>query len=70
MKKKDKQTIFQTDAADLAKQVHELNLKLASLSINRYTNQSKNIRERKNLRGQVAVIKTVIRIKELENGKV
>jgi ribosomal protein L29 len=68
MKKKEKQIILESDTKDLSKQASELKKKLASLSVNRYTNQSKNVRERKNIRLQLAVMKTVLRKKELEHG--
>ena len=68
MKKKDRQIIFQTDASELVKQAGELEKALATGEVNRYTNQSKNVRERKNLRRKLAVIRTVIRQKELAHG--
>jgi ribosomal protein L29 len=68
MKRKDRQIIFETDPGELVKQANELEKTLATGEINRYTNQSKNIRERKNLRQKLAVIRTVIRQKELAHG--
>jgi ribosomal protein L29 len=68
MKKKDRQIIFQTDVIELKKQARELEKALAAGEVNRYTNQSKNVRERKNLRRKLAVIRTVIRQKELAHG--
>jgi ribosomal protein L29 len=70
MKKKDRQAITQSEPTEIVKQVSELTKKLATLTINRYTIQSKNVRERKNIRLQVALLKTVLRQKELLHGNV
>lgn len=69
MKRKEINIISETDFAELKKQGIELKKKLAQLAVSRYTNQSKNIRERKELRRKIAIILTVQKQKENAHGK-
>jgi ribosomal protein L29 len=69
MKKKDRNAIKETDAAELKKQAAELRRKLQELALGRHTKPSKNVKERKNLRYKLALVMTELRQKELEHGQ-
>lgn len=68
MKSKEKQTLISGNEEEMAKQIADLEQKLVTLSVNGYTKQSKNTRERKMLRYKIAYIKTAKRMKELSHG--
>lgn len=67
MKKKEKTTLGEASVDQLKKRAVELEKDLETLAINRYTKQSKNVRESKILRYKLAVVKTIIRQKEMIN---
>ena len=68
MKTKEKHALFGAKPEELQKNLNELRIKLAAISRDRYTKQSKNSREAKTLRTQIAVVKTILRQKELTHG--
>jgi len=68
MRKKDKTTVQTADVIELQKEVHALRGKISLIRIGRFTKPSKNVREAKGLRNRLAVILTVLRQKELNNG--
>ncbi len=57
--------IRKKDAKERISDASTMKKKLAVLSMDRYTKQSKNLRERKNMRKNLARILTVIREEEL-----
>lgn len=65
MKKKDKASLHSAKPAELTKIVREAKAKLAQIAVNRYSKQSKNVRETKSLRQKIAVSQTILRLKEL-----
>jgi ribosomal protein L29 len=67
MKTKDKTTMHNSSVAELTKVVKDSEAKLAEWGVNRYSKQSKNVREARALRNKIAVAKTVLRYKELQH---
>ena len=67
MKANKKKELRSTDKASLEKKALEIAGQLAKLQAARYTTPSKNLRESKMLRRDLAVIKSYIREKELEH---
>lgn len=67
MKKKEKATMQNADIRELAKIVREAEAKLMQLSVTRHTKQTKNVREVRTLRHEIAVAKTILREKELQH---
>lgn len=67
MKKKEKTALHEASIDQLKKRSHELEKDLAILMVNRYTKQSKNVRESRILRYKLAMVKTIIRQKEMIN---
>jgi ribosomal protein L29 len=65
MKKKEKIALHEETVKNLRGQVNELTKKLANLKLARGTTPAKNVREAKMLRQRIAVIKTILRAKEL-----
>lgn len=65
MKKKEKQSLQAMSPEALTKDLRQVTDKLAATLLSRYTKQSKNIREVRTMRRKIAVIKTVLRQKEL-----
>ena len=57
------------DVKELIAEASSMKKKLAVLSLDRYTKQPKNVRERKTMRKQLARILTVIREEELSHEK-
>lgn len=68
MKAKDKKQLGSMDEAELTKTLVETEKKLAGVVGSRYSKQSVNVREVKNLRYKIAVLRTFIRQKELQHG--
>lgn len=64
MKKKDVQSIGQSDTQELYKQAAELRHELAVSLVNRYTKPVKNVRANKLQRQKLSRILTAIREKE------
>ncbi len=65
MKKKEKQSLQSMSTEALSKDLRQITDKLAATLLSRYTKQSKNIREARTMRRKIAVIKTILRQKEL-----
>lgn len=65
MKQKDVQALHQASSTELQKKLSERVSSLAGLLKDRHTKQSKNVREGRFLRLEIARIKTVLREKEL-----
>jgi len=65
MKKINKKIVEDGGISELKKNAEEISDQLAALRLNKYTKPSKNLREYKNLRQKLAIIKTHIREKEL-----
>lgn len=65
MKQKEKDTIRNSSVEELKKKLLELSHDLVRIAKERYTRQSKNIREGKMIRQKIARIQTIIREKEL-----
>lgn len=68
MKGKDVRDIAKLKPDELHKQAAELEKKLAAWAQDRYTKQSKNVREAKAMRNRRAVLLTIARQKELVHG--
>lgn len=68
MKKSEKAQIAGFTLPELVKRIEELETKLASGQVNRYTKQSKNTREAKHMRVTLAVYRTIARQKEIAHG--
>lgn len=68
MKKKEKTALQNMNDTELTKTVREARAKLAEWSVNRYSKQSKNVRESKTIRLKIAVARTYARVKELAHG--
>lgn len=64
MKQKEKTALRSQSVAELKKRRSETEQKLAAFRLSRYTKQSKNVRESKQLRQQIAILSTVIAEKE------
>lgn len=67
MKKKEKISFVSMKTDELVKVISGTQLKLAQLVRDRYSKQSKNVREGKALRQKIAVAKTILHIKELQH---
>lgn len=65
MKKKERTSLQSMNAAELGKVLVDAKTALAILTMNRYTKQSKNVREGKALRRKIARVSTLMRQKEL-----
>lgn len=65
MKRKDKENLRSSSIEELKKKLSESAQELARTAQERYTKQSKNVRQRKTLRLHIARIQTLIREKEL-----
>jgi ribosomal protein L29 len=68
MKKKELSTISAQDKNELQKEVRTIRAKIVEMQIAKMTKPSKNVREVKSLRNRLAVILSIIRQKELNNG--
>jgi ribosomal protein L29 len=67
MKKKEKMALHNATSVQLEKAVADAKGKLAQLSVNRYSKQSKNVREARSLRRDIAIQKSILRQKELHH---
>lgn len=67
MKKKEKEQMRAASITDLQKQVAALEKTITDKMRDRVTKQVKNVHEIKELRKKVAIVKTIIRQKELVN---
>ncbi len=65
MKLKNKTAINNMSQSELVKLITEEKHKLADYLVNRYSKQSKNVREATAMRRKIAVAQTVLRAKEL-----
>ena len=65
MKRKDLNTLRDMKQPELVKAIAETKAKLAQIQINRYSKQSKNVRETSGLKRKIAVAKTILHEKEL-----
>jgi ribosomal protein L29 len=65
MKRKDLHTLREMKPTELVKAIAETKTKLAQIMINRYSKQSKNVREIRELRRKIAVGATILHEKEL-----
>ncbi len=65
MKKKEKTSLQSMSGAELGKVLVDAKTALAIGAMNRYTKQSKNVREGRALREKIARVATFIRQKEL-----
>lgn len=65
MKKKEKTTIMHMKPSELDKAIAENEQKLAQWAVNRYSKQSKNVREGRALKRKLAVLKTEKRRQEI-----
>jgi len=65
MKKKEKTSLSHMSKEELVKELGALEITLRSLRLDRYTKQTKNTREGRQLRKKIAVIQTFMRQKEL-----
>jgi ribosomal protein L29 len=68
MKKKELSTISAQDKNELQKEVRTIRAKIIEMNVAKMTKPSKNVRERKSLRNRLAIILSIIRQKELQNG--
>jgi len=64
MKQKDLKTLREMKPPELAKAIAETKMKLAQIQVNRYSKQSKNVRETRGLRNKIAVALTILHEKE------
>ena len=67
MKKKEKASMHDMKAAELRKVITEAQKKLADYMVNRYSKQSKNVREGASYRKKIAVASTILSEKELQH---
>lgn len=65
MKRKNKTAINSMSQSELVKLITEEKHTLADYLVNRYSKQSKNVREATAMRRKIAVAQTVLRAKEL-----
>ena len=65
MKRKDLHTLREMKPTELARAIAETKAKLAEMLINRYSKQSKNVRETRGLKRKIAVASTILQEKEL-----
>ena len=67
MKKKEKTNLHSNSPAELVKAINDAESTLAQLKVTRYSKQSKNVKEARTLRNKIAVVKTILRQKELQH---
>jgi len=67
MKKKERTSLQAMTPEELSRVIQDASDALAAFHVNRYSKQSKNVREGKNLRKKIAVAKTFVRLKELSH---
>lgn len=67
MKRKDVSAMHAMKPAELAKRIQEQKKKLAEYLVNRYSKQSKNVREGRAMKRTIAVLSSVLRLKELSH---
>jgi ribosomal protein L29 len=67
MKKKDVSAMHTMKSSELVKMISETKAKLADYMVNRYSKQSKNVREGRNYRKKIAVASTILTMKELNH---
>lgn len=67
MKKKERTTMHAMKPVELTKIIRENTEKLAQYMTNRYSKQSKNVREGTAYRRKIAVAQTILNQKELKN---
>jgi ribosomal protein L29 len=65
MKTKAQTALKAMTAVELLKVLVDAKTALAILTMNRYTKQSKNVREGKSLREKIAIVSTFLRQKEI-----
>ena len=65
MKRKERTAIVNMKSTELVKMIGEEKRKLADYLINRYSKQSKNVREATAMKRKIAIAQTVLRAKEL-----
>lgn len=65
MKTKAQTALKAMTAVELLKVLVDAKTALAILTMNRYTKQSKNVREGKSLREKIAIVSTLLRQKEI-----
>ncbi len=65
MKRKDIAQLHETQIAELTKRAFDLKAKIAAEKINRHTKPSKNVREAKFWKRDLAIITTIIREKTM-----
>jgi ribosomal protein L29 len=65
MKKKEQTSLKAMTDKELVKVLVDAKTALAILTMNRYTKQSKNVREGRVLREKIAIVSTLIRQKEI-----
>ena len=69
MKKKDRKVLLDATIAELDKKIADREGLLARTRVNRYTKPSKNTREVRTVRHEIAILKTYRRAKEIQNEK-
>lgn len=67
MKKKEQTSLQSMTAVELGKVLVDAKTALAILTMNRYTKQSKNVREGRALREKIAIVSTLLRQKEISH---
>jgi ribosomal protein L29 len=67
MKKKERTTMHAMKPVELTKIIRENTEKLAEYRVNRYSKQSKNVREGAAYRRKIAVAETILKQKELSH---
>jgi ribosomal protein L29 len=65
MKRKDLHALREMKQPELVKAIAETKHKLAEIQVNRYSKQSKNVRETSGLKLKIAVAETILHEKEL-----
>lgn len=65
MKRKDLDSIKELSREQLLKRIEEKEKSLDQIARERYTKQSKNVKEARNVRVDIAQLKTILRQKEL-----
>lgn len=65
MKRKEKTVIQNMKASEIGKTISDTQSKLAQWRINRYSKQSKNVREGRSMRLKIAIAKTIFHSREL-----
>lgn len=67
MKKKDITALQAMKQPELVKMIRETKEKLAGFRITRYSKQSKNVREGREMRKKIAVASTIARLEEISH---